>query len=297
MKKLTGMLPAYRVYLQSKKRSERGIEKYCYDLKRFFLFLGEDATMATITEESINAYQEHLALRNLAANTIIHALSVIRSFCRWSIRQKFRIDDPTLSLQFPKKPRHLPRDVRESQLRIILQILDYEGAPSDVERRTIQRNRLVVFLMLYAGLRLAEVAQLHWDDVILEEQYLIVRGGKGNKDRLIPLHPHIIAELNRLGKKRGRVIKQIIDKEEDMSYRSIEHIFDRWLKSKLEPHGFKITAHQLRHTFATQLLRGGADLRVIQELMGHDSLETTQRYLGIAIEQKQKAISLLPSSW
>lgn len=147
--------------------------------------------------------------------------------------------------------------------------------------------------MLFGGLRISEAAALRWREVDLDAATLMVIDGKGGKDRMVPLHPTLLNELTRVeaprktwtvaGKPDGSPVKQ----------KSLAHIFERWLPG----FGLNISAHQLRHSFATELLRAGADLRSIQELLGHTSLETTQRYLTLSNHQLRVAVDKLPSSW
>jgi site-specific recombinase XerD len=147
--------------------------------------------------------------------------------------------------------------------------------------------------MLFSGLRLSEAAALRWCDVDLEVRELMVVDGKGGKDRVVPLHPALVEELCqvRSPKPSWAVLGQRDGKP--LTHKSLAHIFERWLADL----GIRITAHRLRHSFATEMLRHGADIRAIQDLMGHTSLETTQRYLALHNEQLRGAIEKLPPSW
>jgi integrase len=160
-----------------------------------------------------------------------------------------------------------------------------------------QRNRRAIFLMLFAGLRLAEAAALKWKDVELQGTvpHLIVREGKGGNDRVVPLHKRLMRELLLVPSDERCSENAVAGKQDgyNLSYRSIEHVCDRWLV-KLE---IKVSAHQFRHTFATQMLHNGANLRAIQVAMGHKNLSTTERYLMLDLTETQKAIDVIPEDW
>jgi integrase len=156
-----------------------------------------------------------------------------------------------------------------------------------------QRNRRAIYLMLYGGLRIAEASALLWRDVDLDTRVLWVRDGKGGKDRSIPIHPVLLKELL-AAPDRDQVPAVLANLQGlPINPKSLAHLFERQLR-KL---GVHITAHQLRHSFATEMLRAGADLRSIQELMGHEKLETTQRYLMVDAERMRAAVNLLPEAW
>jgi site-specific recombinase XerD len=284
------LLPQYETYLNRKKRRPRGIERYIHNLRRFFRWLGEDATLDSITPAVVDSYQESIA--HLSASTIINALSCIRSFCRWAMRAKLRYDDPTLLVEFPPKRRSAPRALKRDELRQFLATIKQPDGLSEYDAWIWQRNRRAVLLMYYAGLRLAEVAALRWQDVDLSGGMLTVRCGKGGYDRVVPLHAALRAELEHVSSADRAPDRAVAGKPDGstLTERSIENIFRRWLRRL----GVSISAHQLRHTFATTMLHNGADLRTIQELLGHKNLATTERYLMVEMTQKRRAIDVIP---
>jgi len=131
------------------------------------------------------------------------------------------------------------------------------------------------------------------EGIDLDVLTLTVRNAKRGKFRVIPLHDRPVTALKMVPEHewRGAVCGRADGKVR--SYKSLPHIFDRWLKAA----GLEISAHQLRHTFATRMLWNGANLREIQRLLGHASLATTERYLAMEIEQKRKAVDTLPDRW
>jgi len=150
--------------------------------------------------------------------------------------------------------------------------------------------------MLYAGLRISEVADLEWRDIDLDELTLIVLHAKGGKFRIIPIHERLGAGLHAIPEKERRGAVCGKRNRTARSRKSLPHLFSEpWLGS--EEIGLEISAHQLRHTFATRMLWNGANLREIQRLLEHASLATTARYLAVKIEQKRKAVDTLPDRW
>jgi len=287
---IVGTLTSFSAALAGRKIRPRTIATYHKVVTRFAAWLGDESTIADISAESIGRYQNTRG--HLAAATIAKDLSGIRAYCRWCIRAKLRSDDPTLELEWPKKVAPIPRALKARELRMLDTILDTPLPILDVKTRHVRaRHNRAILLMLYAGLRISEVPGLDWRDVDLDEGTLVVRDGKGGKDRAISLHPRLAANLETTpdGQQLGAVCGHLNGRP--ISYKSMPHIFsDRYLGS----FGLHISAHQLRHTFAYQLLKAGADLRVIQMLLGHASLETTQRYLALDFDDKRRAIERLP---
>lgn len=286
-------LDSYAAHLAAKKTRPRTIATYVKALKGFVAQLGDEPTVADVTSDSIGRYQ--IARQALAPATIAKDLSAIRAYCRWCVRVKLRPDDPTLEIEWPKKIEPIPRALKARELRLLESILDRPLPVLDTKARHVQfRHNRAILLMLYGGLRSSEVPAVDWRDVDLDEETLIVRDAKGGKDRAISLHARLITNLSMTPEdaQTGAVCGHLDGKP--MSYTSMPHIFsDRYLGR----YGLHISAHMLRHTFAIQLLRGGADLRQIQTLLGHASLETTQRYLALDFDDKKRAIAKLPDRY
>lgn len=286
-------LESFEAALLGRKLSMQTVATYSKSMRAFVAWCGREPTIGDITPARLMAFQADQ--RRSAAATISKHLSAIRAYCRWLIRSGLRADDPTLDVAWPKRTRPLPRALTGEELVTLEQALAAALPPyHEVKaRRCRTRDRLAVLLMLYAGLRLSEVLALDWGrrDIDLIHGTLTVRGGKGKKDRLIPLHARLLEALASVpeAERRRRVIGNKGGRP--MSAKSLPHLFDRWLFAEW---GLDVSAHQLRHTFAVALLRNGADLKQIQDLLGHESLATTQIYLGLDIRDKQRAIGLLP---
>lgn len=274
-----------------RKLRTRAIATYARVLARFGEWLGPESTVADLTPDAIGRWQ--MARAHLAAATIAKELSAIRSYCRWAMRVGLLHADPTIEIEYPRKRKRLPRPLKTEQLRQLEEILSRQPPTLDVRaRRVWLRNRRIVLLQLYTGVRRAEVAGLTWDDVYLSEAQIIVKTetAKGGHERIVPLHPRLVAELETtpVSQRRGAVAGH---KNGDcLSHKSIGHIFERWLADQ----GLRISSHKLRHTAATELLRSGASLREVQETLGHADVRTTEGYAALIPERQRAAIARLP---
>lgn len=287
---IAATLEDFAAALAAKKTRPRTIVTYQKALGGFVAQLGDEPTVLDVTAAAIGRYQ--VARAGLAPATIAKDLSAIRSYCRWCLRQKLRHDDPTLEIEWPKKIEPIPRALKARELRLLESILERPLPVLDTKARfVIARHKRAILLMLYGGLRSSEVPALDWKNVDLDEETLIVRDAKGGKDRAISLHQRLITNLSETPEEQQTGAVCGHRDGTPMAYTSMPHIFsDRYLGK----YGLHISAHMLRHTFAIQLLRNGADLRQIQTLLGHASLETTQRYLALDLDDKKKAIAKLP---
>jgi len=289
---IAGTLASFAIGLAARKLSSRTVDTYVRSMKTFIGWLGEDATIGQIQADRLLGYQIHR--RHLDAATIGKDLSAIRAYCRWAIRAGLRADDPTLDFVWPKRGQSLPRVLSSDEQRTLEKLLSRPLPVLNKETRWVRaRERRGILLMLYAGTRLSETVNVAWSDVDLEARLLLIRYGKGRKSRAVGLHDRVVAALamvpldERVGYVAGGRHGHKI------SGKTLAKMFEAggWVREA----GLHISAHDLRHTFATLLLRAGADLRTIQQLLGHNSLATTQIYLSVDIRDKQKAIDLLPS--
>lgn len=285
-------LASFAAALESRKLRRTTIDTYTATVGRFRVWLGDDATIADIRPDTIARYQQER--RSMCAATIAKELTAIRCFCRWTIRARLRADDPTLDLEFPRKRKRLPRPLKAEELEQLEAILEKAPPLLDVKARRLWfRNRRIVLVLLYTGLRRSEVAGLVWDDVYLREQQLIVRSetAKGGSERIVPLHPRVVTELATTppAERRGALAGHPDGR--CLSHKSIGAIFERWLATQ----GLRISAHKLRHSCATELLRAGAGLREVQATLGHADVRTTEGYAALIPERQRAAIERLPA--
>jgi site-specific recombinase XerD len=290
--RLLDLLPTYRAHLVGRGRRPRGVQDYHDTARTLFHWLGDDATIADLTTEAITRYRDERAAAGRATATVRFDLCVARSFCTFLIRRDMLRDDPTRFIDFPRAKHCVPRALKRDMLRLLMEAIEQPRQKREWAH-TWERSRLGVILFLYTGLRLSEVASLLWEDVELETSTIIVRDGKGGKARSVPIHPRLDRELRTIADRTPA--RAIIPNRDGtpMHPKNVAEIFTRWLRRR----GVTITAHQLRHTFATELLRAGAPLPDIQAALGHASLETTQVYLLVDAEHLRKSIDLLPAGW
>ena len=295
------LIEPYRRSLEARKRRPRGIQKTIWQITRFVRWMDADATMQDVTDFAIRRYQETMA--HLSASTIGNMLSTIRGLCKWAKREKLIAEDPTIDVEWPTRHWTIPKPLKPAQLRELMAgMRPPEQYPSGGPLRW-QRNVLAIHLMLFAGLRISEASNLRWAEIDFDDGLLMVIDGKGGKDRIVPLHSKLRLELEKPppSERTGPILKKLEKVEGEWRYssnaypiKSIDNTFRRWLPKHT---GIDCSAHMLRHTFATQMLRHGADLRSIQVLLGHESLETTMRYILVDPEQTRAAVDCMPAGW
>jgi integrase/recombinase XerC len=266
--------------------SPRTARAYRADLAAFLAFWENDfanrpaakTKLAEVDALAVRAHVASLHRARLSPRSLGRHLSTLRSFFRWACREGYLSRNPTHGLPSPKTPRSLPR---------VLTLADTEKLlEADAEVPFAARDR-AMFEFLYAtGLRVSELAALDLDDLDLAQRLVRVFG-KGGKERIVPFGESAAEALRAyLPERRAvRSRKRSGDSEEPVFInrrggRLTSRSVARTLKARLRQAGLPadISPHALRHTFATHLLSAGADLRAIQELLGHASLSATQKY-------------------
>lgn len=294
---LADLLAAYEASLHAARRRPRGVRLYCWLARRLIRALPPNATPADLTAAALRRYQAQLGAR-CKASTIANALYGARRFCAFLMQEGLLRDDPTAALEWPRVPVHVPDRLRDAQVRDLLAACrQAPGGLGVAARWRWERNARAVALMLYAGLRIAETAAVRWRDVDLDARQLVVRGAaaKGGDERVVPINDALLAVLAAVPERERGADAGVIPVRPGgppMSYKGLERVFDRW-----EPVKDQVHAHQLRHCFATRLHRSGVPVRTIQVLLGHKSLETTQRYLGVDPGDAAAAVAKLPADW
>ena len=288
------MLQKYRLYLQLERGlSDNTLEAYLHDVERYLewrcpadpgsgrqqLSLTQAVTSATLSD--LREYTWVLHELGISARSIARNLSALRSFYGFLLLDGYIQQDPTELLESPKRDKHLPDVLTLPEVDAILQAIDL-SLPQG------RRDHCLIELLYSCGLRVSEVCDLRISNLNLDEQFIIVRG-KGSKERLVPISPRAIHELHLWfdGDRRHIDVKP---GEED--YVFVSHQRGRHLSRITVFHNIKqyvqqagiqknVSPHTFRHTFATHLLEGGANLRAIQAMLGHESIATTQVYTHI----------------
>lgn len=273
--------------------------KYTRLMRHYAEWLGDDASLADVSIQRIGAYEQHLYKRKLSRATTLQYLAALRAFSAWCIRQGLRADNPLDVVVRPRLSSRLPRPLSVSDLDTLQRILADE--PTDArERRIHERNVLAIRVLLYAGLRIGECAELRWSEIDMDAQYLVVRNGKGEKDRIVPLHPKLHNALTTIPAHRRRPHMAVVwslqkgaRTGQGVTRKSLAHIFDRWLPKR----GLHITAHRLRHTCATLLVQAGVNLDIVADILGHADTRTTRIYAAFAVSQLHDGIRQMPDTW
>ncbi len=280
----------YHTYLRLEKSlSENSVRAYEQDLDKlckYFEALGKhpkDATFDDLQEFVFTQFKDAQSARSQA-----RIMSGIRAFYKFLVYARYIENDPSELLQWPKIEIHLP-DV------LTVEEIDAMIAEIDLSDPLGHRNRAIIEMMYGSGLRVSELVELKRSNMYLDEDYMLIEG-KGSKQRLVPISPEAkkqfllwwdargqfpvqpeavdYAFLNRRGRKLTRVMIFTIIKQLTAA---------AGIQKTISP-------HTLRHSFATHLLQNGADLRVIQQLLGHESITTTEIYTHIDIQDLREAI-------
>lgn len=295
---LLDLMSGYEQYLRGESRSDEGRRRYVWTLKRAWQWwddrLGRPATNADLTPATVQEYKEALGGRGASASSIINALAAIRDFSLFAIIKGLREDDPTAGVRRPPKRRPAPNPLYPDDIRALVAALQPRERPGSRAAFFEQRNRVVVLFFLYTGLRISEVANLRWRHLKLEAGLVEVRREKNDKDRTVDLHPHLIEELRAFLPAVNLPSAGVFVSEAGtpMTDKGLANIFRRWLPKRFARE--HVYAHRLRHTFASLLVWGNENLRVVQELLGHAQLSTTEYYIKVDRTHTRAAISRLP---
>lgn len=276
------MLRKYSLYIQLEKGlSANTREAYLHDVEHYLQWC-DDADVAPTEAQlqDLHNYSWMLYELGIAPRSIARHLSALRSFYRFLVVDGYIEQDPTELLESPKVPKHLPAVLTIAEMERLLGMMDL-SLPQE------RRDHCIVEMLYSCGLRVTELCQLKLSDLFLDEGFLRVTG-KGSKQRLVPISSRAIKELGLWLQERAHI--SIKPGEED--YVFVSHARGRRVSRITVFHNIKdyalragirknISPHTFRHTFATHLLEGGANLRAIQQMLGHESLGTTQIYTHI----------------
>ena len=272
----------------SKVVSKHTLKAYSLDLKIFAAYLASQGVVfGQVTHLHIRGYLGQQSVE-LAPATRARRLASIKSFYKFLSRRKLIEANPARRVKSPKLPLKLPRAIPVDEAFALM------NAP-DTERLLSLRDRAMLEVLYGGGLRVSELVGLSLGDLDRSSNTVRVLG-KGQKERLCPLNPEAIAALDAWFERRGALLAGDFKRQDPkavflnfrggrLTTRSVQRHLDTYVKQL----GLnrKMSPHALRHSFATHLLAGGADIRSIQELLGHASLSTTQRYTAVSFEQLQ----------
>ncbi len=275
--------------------SPHTLKAYRRDLSELVEFLGTyygggDWSWQGVDRLAIRGFLAHLTRRKLAKRSIGRALSAARSFYSWMHRNEAVESNPARSVGSPKFDRYLPGYLDRAQMDLLFQSAELKAQEG---RFTDVRNTAILELFYSTGMRLSELRGINRTDIDLLSQQVKVRG-KGRKERIIPVGDHAQLALRNYESKRDDLVRNTLPKADRTAFflsargkristTAIQSAVTGFLDKMDEDSG--LSTHSLRHTFATHLLDAGADLRAVQELLGHASISTTQIYTHTSVER------------
>jgi len=279
-------IDAFLEALRLRALSEHTLESYESDLQAFELFVkSRNVEFAAIDHLFIRDFLGHLYERKLAKTSVARKLACLRTFFKFLVRERRLKTSPAELISSPRLPKKLPSLLPESEAAIVVEV------PQSDSLKDL-RDRAILELLYASGLRVRELTGLNDENIDMPQQLLRVFG-KGRKQRVVPFGAFAERALTAYLKERDKL--GLSEPDDDgltpvfvsvrgrrLHARDIQRLVE---STRLAlPSGRRLTAHTLRHSFATHLLERGADLRAIQELLGHSSLATTQKYTHVSLE-------------
>ena len=269
--------------------SEHTVVNYAVDLSQFLEFLEQQEVTdpGQLDSGHVRSFLRAVVGYGFARSSAARKLSAIRSWCAFMCRERIIVQDPTIGLKGPRFPRRLPRAISYVEVERLLA----EGPAGDAA----VRDSAALELLYGCGLRVAELVALDLEDVDLAERWVRV-AGKGNRERMVPMGRVAVRAVEAwLGEREGVPGEGPLfpgSRGGRITVRTIHRIVTG-AAARVGLAG--VTPHVLRHSFATHMLERGAGLRVLQELLGHESLVTTQKYLKVTADQlKQSYLAAHP---
>ncbi len=265
--------------------SENTINSYGIDLKLFLEYLRENEipSFKQVNKEVIVNYMQSEKNNNKANSSILRSVSSLRKFFQYLAQEKIIEKDPMLLIDTPKKKQHLPQVLTKEEVEKLLH------SPNTGQVLGL-RDRAMLELMYATGLRISEIINLKLEDLHLTMGTLQTLG-KGHKERIVPVGDEAIKWVNRyLEEARPKLLKQKRSNYLFLNFHgnnlTRQGVWKN-LKAEVRKAGIQknITPHTLRHSFATHILENGADLRIVQELLGHADISTTQIYTHLSNKQ------------
>jgi len=281
MNKIDTLINHFVEYLLiDKKYSENTIKSYQNDLKKYQNFF-KNKNIEIINEENIKEYLKYLKTENNEAKTISHNISTLRSFYKFLLIEKKINKNPMEWIEIPKIKKSLPKTLSFEEINKLLDI--------KLNDKYSYRNKAMLELMYSSGLRVSELVNVKIHDIDSESCIIRVMG-KGSKERIVPLGDYAIKYIDiYLKEYRNKLIKKEYNDYlflNNHGKKMTRQGFFKIIKNLAKQQKIKVefSPHTLRHSFATHLLDGGADLRSIQEMLGHSDISTTQIYTHVSKE-------------
>lgn len=283
----------FKAYLQLERSlSDNSVEAYLADIEKLTTFLQHTSTLKTPSElelSDLQAFIKWIAELGMTQTSQARIISGIRAFYKYCLLEDITKTDPTTLLEAPKLKRQLPD---------ILSFEEIENIIAQIDQSTAEggRNKAILETMYSCGLRVSEVVNLKLSQLFLDVGFIRVVG-KGNKERLVPIGSSAIKYIT-IYRKNIRVHLPVQAGEEDILFlnrrgkRLTRVMIFLIIKELVKKAGIKknISPHTFRHSFATHLVEGGADLRAVQDMLGHESITTTEIYTHLDREFLRKTL-------
>ncbi len=289
---------AFKSFLSNEKyASTSTITKYNYEIGKLIYFLNDQLNINDIENVKTTHLRQYLEFIKINYNylptSVSNKIAVIKSFFRYLVDSETLTVNPARNLKTPSKPKRIPKYLNEIELAKLL------SSPNRITNSRVKkfsiRDKLILYLFAYAGLRKSELIKLNWEDINLGSKNLVIRNSKNRTDRIIPLHNKVEELLDLYLPLRLPLIDKALIVGENgkrINKNSLQNIFTRYLcLSGLRQK--KYTIHSLRHTFATNLLKRNVDIYKIKKLLGHRSIESTEIYLHATAKELCDSVALL----
>ena len=297
-------------WLEDEKRASRHtLDAYQRDIRSFFVFLAEHvggtvliSDLSDLSSQDIRSWLAHEKEQGKSPSSIARALSVVRSFFKWAQRKQYFENNAIVSVRNPKQPTVVPKALSIAEITDLFKAFDSLGRDSTgrirEERWVDLRDKAILMLLYGCGLRISEALDLIPSEVdrAIEAGVLVIRG-KGDKTRQVPMLQSVAEAI-----RDYRNALPFQENDQTPMFRGARggRLSPRMVQKRLQELRYRLglpdstTPHALRHSYATHLLGNGADLRAIQELLGHSALSTTQRYTDTDTEQLLRAYRAAP---
>ncbi|MDE5845063.1 MAG: site-specific tyrosine recombinase XerD [Muribaculaceae bacterium] len=284
------LMRGFGAYLQLERGlSDNTRESYLFDISKFLDFLKrENQMLRSVTDQSLQAFVADLHDLGIAPRSQARIISGLKSFFKYLKAENYIDEDPTINLESPQTGRHLPEVLTVEQIDMLIDEID-KSTPEG------RRNNAIIEVMYGCGLRVSELVNLEINKLYFDEGYIVVTG-KGSKERIVPISDVAIDLVNEYMTERAQL--DVVAGEENVlflnrrGHRLTRQMIFTIIKRLARQAGItkEISPHTLRHSFATHLLEGGANLRAIQQMLGHESIATTEIYLHLDTSNLRREI-------
>ena len=273
--------------------SNRTIKRYKQVLA-FYCRIAKISNLDEVTNNNIRAlFYSGRTERAWMPNTFLHYYKTLMVFFRWCVRNKYLSSNPMSDIEVPRLEKKLPSKLTKQEAMKILEVTYNYPWDSNFLRH---RNYAILSMFLFAGLRKSELLTLKFMDIDIENLSIFVRQGKGNKDRIVPMSYTLAESLKKYIVERKKLNKTCpqffasLNNDVGFSESGLRNL----IKSIRKSSGIYFAAHKMRHTFATLMLEGGADIYSLSRMLGHNDLKTTAIYLYASVEHLRSQMTKHP---